>query len=170
MWKIWWVIVDSNHWPLPCHRSALTNWANHPNRLDCSEKDGKSNFSSLNWDINFLGYCPAPPLKGHWTGSKSAGSTYVVLRRAFILACFFFFRVLAFLVLAISGGIITTCSEPFRRDAMLFAIFVKFSTTWPSALTETIGCTESSSSKRYVVTLPSSPILITFLWLFNDTG
>ncbi len=21
----WWVIVDSNHWPLPCHRSALTN-------------------------------------------------------------------------------------------------------------------------------------------------
>ena len=27
---IWWAIVDSNYWPLPCQGSALTNWANSP--------------------------------------------------------------------------------------------------------------------------------------------
>ena len=26
-----WVILDSNQWPLLCKRSALANWANHPN-------------------------------------------------------------------------------------------------------------------------------------------
>ena len=48
------MILDSNQWLLPCHRSTLTNWANHPRKVDCRENRKNANFYTKTSKFNLV--------------------------------------------------------------------------------------------------------------------